>query len=163
MTTRSEGAVHLTPRGKHKLEEELRYLKNDKRDEIAEFMQSIMEEGDISENSGYDDARAKMGALESRIFELETLLAKAVVVEDSAAGALETVNIGATVDLEDAAGKHRTFLIVGTHEVDTLKGHISDDSPMGKALLGRRVGDVVAVPTPRGGPHAYTVREIRFE
>ena len=161
MVANNEGKVVLTPRGKKKLEDELRFLKTDKRDEIAQFLADIMEEGDISENSGYDDARAKMGALESRIHELEDLLLKAVVVEESALSS-ETVTLGSTVVVEDATGKARTFMIVGTHEVDTLKGHISDESPIGQALMGRRTGDTVSVPTPRGSMN-FTVREVRFE
>lgn len=161
MVANNEGKVVLTPRGKKKLEDELHHLKTVKRDEVAQFLADIMEEGDISENSGYDDARAKMGAVESRIHELEDLLLKAVVVEENTLET-ETVTLGSTVVVEDAAGKARTFVIVGTHEVDTLKGHISDESPIGQALMGRRPGDRVNVVLPRGSA-TFTVREVRFE
>lgn len=160
MAARNDGVVLLTPRGKKKLEDELYTLRTDKRDEIAAFMQSILEEGDISENSGYDDARAKMGALESRISELEDLLLKAQVVEE--AENANSVSLGSTVDVEGPAGRTLSFSIVGTHEVDALRGQISDESPMGLALLGRKVGDQVSVPTPRGNV-AYTVKAIRLE
>lgn len=160
MAARNDGAVFLTPKGKRKLEDELHFLRTEKRDEIAAFMQSILEEGDISENSGYDDARAKMGALESRISELEDLLLKARVVEE--AEDAEAIALGSTVDVEGPGGRALSFSIVGTHEVDALKGQISDESPMGLALLGRRVGDEVSVPTPRGSV-AYTVKAIRID
>lgn len=156
----STGRVVLTPRGKQKLEQELDHLRTTGRDEIAAFMQSIMEEGDISENSGYDDARAKMGALESRINELEDLLAKAVVVEENRE--VQVINIGATVEVTTVDGKQWQFVIVGTHEVDTRRRHISDDSPIGKALLGRRAGERVYVPTPRGEVE-YLIQAVFYE
>jgi transcription elongation factor GreA len=151
----SNNKISLTAKGKKKLEEELEHLRTTGREEIAEFMAMIMEEGDISENSGYDDARQKMGALDSRIHELEDILARAVIVDEVVAG---SVVLGATVDLEDEKGNNHTFHLVGTHEVDTLKRRISDESPMGQALLNRKVGERVEVNTRK-----FTIRDIRVE
>ncbi|HEX2863597.1 MAG TPA: transcription elongation factor GreA [Deinococcales bacterium] len=147
MSAQNGDKVKLTLKGKEKLERELQELKTTGRDEISEFMASIMAEGDISENSGYDDARAKMGALESRILELEHILSHARIVEDATS---DTVAVGSTVTVQDEKGRERRFVIVGTHEVDALQGHISDESPIGQALIGRHVGEKVAVETPRG-------------
>ncbi len=132
----------LTPQGKQKLETELHHLKTTGRDEIAAFMEQVMEEGDISENSGYDDARAKMGALESRILELEDLLARAVIVEEAST---DSISLGATVKLDQSVAGRNEFTIVGTHEVEPQKGRISDESPFGKVLLGKRTGDTVTM------------------
>jgi transcription elongation factor GreA len=154
MTTKNDNKVYLTAQGKRKLEEELEYARTTGRDEISKFMADIMEEGDISENSGYDDARAKMGALESRIFELEGLLAKAVVIEE---GVLESISLGATVKISEKIAGRDEFTIVGTHEAEPLKGRISDESPVGKALLGKKIGDKLSA-----NGKSFKVVNIRF-
>jgi transcription elongation factor GreA len=154
MTAKTDSKVYLTPQGKRKLEEELEYSRTTGRDEISSFMADIMEEGDISENSGYDDARAKMGALESRIFELEGLLARAIVIEE---GVVEAITLGATVKISDKIAGRDEFTIVGTHEAEPLKGRISDESPVGKSLLGKKIGDKL---TANG--KSFKVVEIRF-
>ncbi len=133
--------VRLTRKGHEKLQAELEHLSTAGRDEISAFMSDVMAEGDISENSGYDDARIKMGALESRIFELEGILAKAEIVDDSSAN---KVGLGATVKI-NMGGVPRTFTIVSTHEVDPGKGKISDQSDMGAALMDRKVGQKAKV------------------
>lgn len=148
MAVQGSDKVKLTQRGKTKLEQELIHLKTTGRDEISEFMGSIMAEGDISENSGYDDARLKMGQLESRILELELILSRATIVEDTRN--TDTIAVGSTVLVQDEKGRERKFVIVGTHEVDAFQGHISDESPIGRALIGRQVGEKVSVETPRG-------------
>ncbi len=155
MVAKNDNKVYLTPRGKKKLEDELEHLRTTGRDEISQFMADVMSEGDISENSGYDDARVKMGALETRIFELESLLSRAVVVEESEA---ETVNLGSTVRINAKIGGRDEFTIVGTHEAEPLKGRISDESPMGKNLLGKRVGDTFEV-----NGKGFTITEIRLD
>jgi transcription elongation factor GreA len=151
--------VILSPQGKRRLEEELHHLKTDRRDELTKFMQDVRAEGDISENSGYDDARAQMGQLESRIFELEDLLARAVVREDTGSG--EVIDIGATVMVE-LNGKERKISLVTTYEADFLKGKVSDESPLGRELKGKRPGDAVLVQTPKGEAR-YTVLSVRFD
>ena len=155
MVAKNDNKVYLTPKGKKKLEDELEHLRTTGRDEISQFMADVMAEGDISENSGYDDARVKMGALESRIFELEGLLSCAVVVEESEA---ESVNLGSTVKINAKIGGRDEFTIVGTHEAEPLKGRISDESPIGKNLLGKRVGDKFEV-----NGKGFTITEIRLD
>ncbi len=155
MVAKNDSKVHLTPKGKKKLEEELEHLRTTGRDEIRQFMTDVMEEGDISENSGYDDARAKMGALESRIFELEGLLSRAIVIEESEA---EVVTVGSVVTIDVKIGTRDEFTIVGTHEAEPLKGRISDESPIGKAMLGKRKGGSVEF-----NGKKFKIKNIRFE
>jgi transcription elongation factor GreA len=155
MVAKNDSKVHLTPKGKKKLEEELEHLRTTGRDEIRQFMTDVMEEGDISENSGYDDARAKMGALESRIFELEGLLSRAIVIEESEA---EVVTVGSVVTIDTKIGTRDEFTIVGTHEAEPLKGRISDESPIGKAMLGKRKGGSVEF-----NGKKFKIKNIRFE
>jgi transcription elongation factor GreA len=155
MVAKNDNKVYLTPKGKIKLEEELEHLRTTGRDEIRQFMTDVMEEGDISENSGYDDARAKMGALESRIFELEGLLSRAVVVEETEA---EIVTVGSVVTIDTKIGTRDEFTIVGTHEAEPLKGRISDESPIGKAMLGKRKGGSVEF-----NGKKFKIKNIRFE
>ena len=147
--------VKLTPKGFQKLKDELEYLSTSGRDEISQFMSDVMSEGDISENSGYDDARQKMGALETRIFELETLLSRAEIVEENA---MEQVNLGATVGIDPPLGRHTEFTIVSTHEVDLVSGRVSDQSPIGVALMGKKVGDKGTV-----NGRSFKVAQIRFD
>ena len=147
--------VKLTPKGFQKLKDELEYLSTTGRDEISQFMSDVMSEGDISENSGYDDARQKMGALETRIFELETLLSRAEIVEENA---MEQVNLGATVSIDPPLGRHTEFTIVSTHEVDLVSGRVSDQSPIGMALMGKKVGDKGTV-----NGRSFKVAQIRFD
>ena len=147
--------VKLTPKGFQKLKDELEYLSTSGRDEISQFMSDVMSEGDISENSGYDDARQKMGALETRIFELETLLSRAEIVEENA---MEQVNLGATVSIDPPLGRHTEFTIVSTHEVDLVSGRVSDQSPIGVALMGKKVGDKGTV-----NGRSFKVAQIRFD
>jgi transcription elongation factor GreA len=148
--------VILSPQGKRRLEDELHLLKTDRRDELTRFMQDVRAEGDISENSGYDDARAQMGALESRIFELEDLLARATIRENIGRG--EVIDIGATVVVEFDSNERvneRTFVVVTEYEANLLEGKVSDKSPLGAALKDKHPGDVVTVLAPRG--------EIRYK
>ncbi len=133
--------VRLTQKGYDKLKAELEHLSTAGRDEISAFMSDVMSEGDISENSGYDDARQRMGALETRIFQLEGILAKAEIVDDSSQ---KKVGLGATVKIS-MNGAERVFTIVSTHEVDPAKGKISDQSDMGMALMDKTVGKKVSV------------------
>ena len=133
--------VRLTQTGYNKLKAELEHLSTTGRDEIRSFMNDVMEEGDLSENSGYDDARQKMGSLETRIFQLEGILAKAEIVTDAGTN---KVSLGATVKV-NMGGTERTFTIVSTHEVDPGKGKISDLSDVGAALMDKKVGTKVSV------------------
>ncbi|MFN3267447.1 MAG: transcription elongation factor GreA [Deinococcales bacterium] len=144
--------VRLTRAGYNSLKAELERLSTTGRDEIRNFMNDVMEEGDLSENSGYDDARQKMGLLETRIFELENIIAKAEIVADGG----NKVGLGATVKIQMGTIE-REFLIVSTHEADPQQNKISDISDMGAALMDKSVGEKVSV---RG--REVVILEVRF-
>ncbi|MBQ4052240.1 MAG: transcription elongation factor GreA [Clostridia bacterium] len=148
----AEKIVSLTLEGKAKLEAELAELKSTKREEIAEKIKVARSYGDLSENSEYDEAKNEQAIVESRIATLEGILKNAVIVEDDAveAGADE-VWLGNTVTLlEMATNEEVTYDIVSSIEADPLNGKISDDSPMGRAVLGHTVGETVEVDAPIG-------------
>jgi transcription elongation factor GreA len=140
--------IYLTVEGKKKLEEELDYLVNVRRKEIAAAIQSAKEEGDISENSAYDEAKLNQGFVEGRIQTIETQLRNAVLIEEN--GNSDRVGLGSKVTVEEADFGEETYQIVGSAEADPLDGKISNESPIGKALLGARVGDTVMAETPNG-------------
>jgi len=141
--------VYLTPEGKKKLEEELHYLRTVKRAEVAAAIQSAKEEGDLSENSAYDEAKSAQAFLEGRIQTLEAQLREAVIIEEDADTSV--VSLGNTVTVvEVGASEPETYKIVGSAESNPLNGNISNESPIGSALLGKKVGDKVTVKTPGG-------------
>ncbi len=134
-----------------KLQEELRYLTEDRRREIADRIRQAREFGDISENSEYDDAKTEQGLLERRINELQRRVRNAKVVDPSKSVDDDSVELGTSVTLR-VVGKdeERTFQIVGANESDPPSGKLSHSSPVGRAVLKRRVGEKVTVATPRG-------------
>ena len=140
----------LTREGFEKLQEEFRYLTEVRRREVADRIRQAREFGDISENSEYDDAKTEQGLLERRISEVQRRLRNAKIVDPSSAEA-GSVDLGTRVTLR-VVGKdeERTFQIVGTNESDPGSGKLSHSSPVGRAVLKRRVGDKVTVATPRG-------------
>ena len=153
----------LTPKGYADMKERLDYLRNVKRREIADYIHEAKEAGDISESSAYEDAKAEQSKLEGEILELEQRLALSEImtaemytVQD---GPL-AVRIGMEVILETETGSQRTYKIVETFEADPKAGLISDQSPVGRALLGHQEGDEVIVATPRGET-TYTIISIR--
>ena len=137
----------LTPEGREKLEEELHYLENEKRAEIGERIKVAREFGDISENSEYDDAKNEQGMMEARIAEITHILAEATVVNTPKRS--NKVNIGSTVTI-DMGGRERVFTIVGGAESDVASGKISNESPVGSALIGHKKGDHVETVGPTG-------------
>ncbi len=137
----------LTEEGKAKLEEELRFLETEKRAEIGERIKVAREFGDISENSEYDDAKNEQAQVEARIIEINRILSEATVVAAGKAG--NRVNIGSTVKV-NMNGQERTFTIVGAAESNVAEGKISNESPVGAALLGTKKGDVVTAVGPTG-------------
>jgi transcription elongation factor GreA len=141
--------VILTPEGLSKLKDELEYLSNDKRREVAERIKEAREFGDISENSEYDDAKNEQAMLEARIAALEEKLRSAQVID---AGELSTdvVHVGSVVHVKDEEGKSQKYTIVGSAEANPREYRLSNESPVGKALVGRKRGDEVVVQTPRG-------------
>lgn len=142
--------VILTSQGLEKLEKELEYLKTVKRQEVAAEIKVALGYGDLSENSEYDEAKNKQAQMEIRIVEIETMLKNAKVI-DEADISTETVSVGCTVKLYDVEFEEEIeYNIVGSTEADPSNGKISDESPVGAALLGKAVGDEVEVPTPAG-------------
>jgi transcription elongation factor GreA len=148
MTDRHQELV--TPEGFEKLQEELNYLTEVRRREIADRIRTAREFGDISENSEYDDAKNEQYLLERRISELQRRVRNAKVV-DNAGKDTDSVDLGTMVTLRAVAdAKERTFQIVGANESDPQSGKLSHASPVGRAVLNRRVGEKVTVSTPRG-------------
>ena len=140
----------LTYTGLKQLEEELENLKVVKRKEVAAKIKEAREQGDLSENAEYDAAKDEQRDIEARIEEIEKILKNAeVVVEDDVD--LDKISIGCTIDVYDKEYDEKLeFRIVGSTEANSLQGRISNESPVGKALLGKKVGDVVAVETQMG-------------
>lgn len=148
----------LTQEGKAKLEEELHYLETEKRAEIGERIKVAREFGDISENSEYDDAKNEQGMMEARIAEITRILGDATVV--AASKRSNKVSIGSTVTV-DMGGKERVFSIVGAAESNVRDGKISNESPVGAALLGHKKGDSVTALGPTGREIAMTIAGVK--
>lgn len=147
----------LTQEGREKLEEELHYLENEKRAEIGARIKTAREFGDISENSEYDDAKNEQGMVEARIAEISHILSEATVV--SAPKRSNKVNIGSTVTV-DMGGKERVFTIVGAAESNVAENKISNESPVGSALIGRKKGEEVHATGPTGREINMTIIKI---
>jgi len=145
----------ITESGQRELERELEELKS-QRGEIADKIAAARDFGDLSENAEYDAAREAQGLLETRITEIETILQNASIIR---AGSSSTVTLGSTVELE-ANGKAVVYTVVGPVEADPLEGRVSNESPIGQALMGKAVGDTVTISTPKG-ELAYTVVALR--
>ena len=150
----------LTYEGLKKLEDELQDLKVNRRKEIAEKIKEAREQGDLSENAEYDAAKDEQRDIEARIEELEALLKNAeVVVEDEVN--LDKINVGCVVKVYDRGFEEEMeFQIVGSTEANSLQNKISNESPVGHALIGRKVGDVVDVET-QAGMIQYEVLDIK--
>ena len=160
----SEQKVYrLTPEGYAKNKELLEYLRTVKRKEIADYIHEAKEAGDISESSAYEDAKNEQAMVEGEIMKLERLLSVAEIMTADMHNDVDgppVVRIGMEVALSSSTGADRVFKIVETFEADPKTGLISDQSPVGKALMGHKEGDVVEVSTP-GGVTTYTIRSIR--
>lgn len=157
MATNANDVV-LTAEGKAKLEEELRYLENEKRDEVGERIRIAREFGDISENSEYDDAKNEQAFIEQRIAEINQILANAQIVDTPKR--TNKVVIGSTVTLADDSGRERVFTIVGGAEADTSQGKISNESPVGAAVLGHKKGDTIEYEGPTGRKMKFTLVKV---
>ena len=139
--------VILTPEGLEKLKQEIEHLSTTKRREVAERIKEAREFGDISENSEYDDAKNEQAMLESRIATLEDKLRSASVIDASELSP-DVVRVGSQVHIKDDKGKALTYTIVGSTEADPAANRLSNESPVGKALVGRKKGDAVKVTLP---------------
>jgi transcription elongation factor GreA len=144
----AEEDILLTPEGRAKLKAELDYLLTVRRPQVAEQLRQSIDGGDLSENVGYEDAKHEQSFVEGRILTLETLLKRAVVVEDAQAS--ESVTFGSLVTVKERDGAEERYRIVGSAEADAREGRISNESPLGRALLNHRVGDEVTVEAPDG-------------
>ena len=142
--------VILTKEGKEELEKRLEYLKFEKRKEITERIKVAREFGDLSENAEYDAAKNEQAMIEGEILEIENKLKYAVIIKDEGKNGI--VSLGSKVDFAEAATPNEisSYEIVGTTEADVEAGRISNESPIGNALLGRKKGDHVSVATPSG-------------
>lgn len=151
----------LTREGLKKYEDELHDLKVVKRKEVAQKIKEAREQGDLSENAEYDAAKDEQRDIEARIEELEKILKNAeVVVEDEVD--LDKINIGCRVKLYDCEYEEELeFQLVGSTEANSLQGKISNESPVGQALIGRRAGDMVDVEMENGSTAQYRVLEIQ--
>jgi transcription elongation factor GreA len=146
----------LTDDGRQRILSQLEFLRTVKRAEVAQYLHDAKESGDVIDNAAYDDAKNEQARLEGRIFELEQLLANAKPISKQAT---DEVSLGSVVNLTTADGHECLYTIVGAFEAKPSVGLISNESPVGKALLGHKVGDLVIVSTP-GGVKEYTIRNI---
>lgn len=146
----STGNLPITREGYEKLVADLHHHKTVERPAVIQAIQEARAQGDLSENAEYDAAKEKQGKIEDKIAELEDKIARAHIIEADASQS-ETVIFGATVTVKDAAtGKELEYQLVGPEDVDVMRNRISIQSPIGKALVGKRRGDSVDVSTPRG-------------
>ncbi len=140
---------YLTADGEKRLREELLHLKGPAREELALRLRSAIQMGDLSENADYSAAKEEQAFLEGRIIELENILANAVIIDDIAKNE-GVVGIGSMITIQEEDYPEETYHLVGPKEADPQNGRISHESPIGKALIGHRVGDLVRVDTPNG-------------
>ena len=152
--------VILTQDGLEKLKDELDLLAGEKRREVAERIKEAREFGDISENSEYDDAKNEQAMLESRIAQVEEKLRAAQVIEAKDVST-DVVSVGTVVHVKDEkTGKSQKFTIVGSSEANPAESRLSNESPVGRALLGHKRNDVVSVPIPKGPARKLKITKI---
>jgi transcription elongation factor GreA len=149
----------LTKDGYQKLADELEHLRTTKRKEVAERLHEAMEGGELIENAEYEDAKNEQAFVEGRIQELEIILASAHIIEDEHKK-LPTVEVGDTVVVKEGDGKPEEYTIVGAAEANPRKGKISNESPLGRALLNRSPGEDVTVEAPGG---MFKVRVVKIK
>ena len=142
----------MTSEGAHQLRKELAHLKGPEREAIAKRLRDAVQQGDLSENADYHKTKEDQGFLEGRIQELEYILENAIIVENHV-GMREEVAVGARVTVQEEGDAPETFYLVGAKETDPRNRRISNESPIGRALMGKRVGDTVSVETPGGFIH----------
>lgn len=148
-----------TKEGLERLKEELEYLETARRKQVAARIKEALQQGDLSENAEYAEAKDEQAFVEGRIAELKETVKNAQIIEKSKGGATE-VTLGTTVKIKNAEGEEKEYTIVGSGEADPMNGLISNESPIGKAFLGKKKGDKVEVQTP-GGTHEYDIVELQ--
>ena len=139
--------LYLTPEGAAKLKAELAELTGPRREELSQRLRSAIQMGDLSENADYHKAKEDQAFLEGRIQEIEAVLRTAVIVEKTAS---DVVTVGSTVTVQEEKFDPETYYVVGAKEADPRNGKISNESPIGRALMDHRVGEVVEADTPGG-------------
>ena len=149
----------LTKEGFEKLQEELDYLRTVKRQEVADRLHEAMEGGELIENAEYEAAKNEQAFVEGRIQELEMLLATARVIEDDKKKKFDLVQVGSTVTVQEDGYEEETYTIVGAAEANPREGKISNESPIGKAILNHRAGEDVHVEAPDG---SYKIRIVKI-
>jgi transcription elongation factor GreA len=141
--------VYLTAEGLENIEAELHYLKTTRREEMALKLETAIRQGDLKENADYHDAKDEQGFIEGRIRDLEDSLRRSQLIEDK--GPSDIVRVGSSVTVsEEGLDEEESYQIVGAHEADPSNGRISNESPIGRALIGSRAGELVSVETPAG-------------
>jgi transcription elongation factor GreA len=148
--------MYLTPEGAEKLRAELKELTGPRREELSQRLRSAIQMGDLSENADYHKAKEDQGFLEGRIQEIEAVLRTAVIVEKTNS---DVVTVGSTVTVQEESFDPETYYMVGAKEADPRKGKISNESPIGRALMDHKVGDVVEAETP-GGKLKFKILKI---
>ncbi len=155
MANGKQPPIYITEEGMRTLREELEYLRTEGREQVAQRIGEAKADGDISENAGYDEAKNQQAFLEGRILELEQRLKRAVLIQNHDTPA-DHVDLGRSVTIREVGfDDEETYLVVGSAEANPSNGRISNESPMGKSLMGKQIGDRVLVPTPSG--------ELEFE
>lgn len=152
--------VYLTAEGKLTLEAELNDLLNVQRPAIAAAILAAREDGDLRENGAYHDAKDRQGLMEGRIRELREKLERAQIIDSSAAAGGDSVALGSAVTVVDDAGAEARYTIVGSMEAKVTAGRISNESPLGRALLGRKAGDETVISTPNGSEIRYKIVSV---
>ncbi len=153
----SNQPVFLTPEGYKNLEKELEYLKTVRRAEVAAAIHEAKMDGDVSENAGYEEAKRQQAFVEGRIMTIQAMLENAVLIEQN--GPSDTVRLGSRVTIQEEGWEPETYTIVGSAESDPGAGRISNESPLGNALLGHKVGETVSFESP-GGPVKMRILKI---
>jgi len=148
--------VFLTNDGRARVISQLEFLRTVKRAEIAKYLHDAKESGDVIDNAAYEDAKNQQAHLEGRILDLEQMLARAKLIDHPQT---DEVSLGSIVHMETADGREYRYTIVGAYEANPGAGRISNESPVGRALLGHKPGDLVIVSTP-GGVKEYTILRI---
>jgi transcription elongation factor GreA len=153
----TERTTYLTKAGKRKLQEELEYLRTVRRPQVARQIHEAKEGGDIMENAGYDEAKNEQAFVEGRIMTLEALLNQVQIIEETGQG--DVVSLGSKVTVMEKNGNPEVFTIVGAAESSPGGGRISNESPLGRSLMGHRAGDWVVAQTP-DGPIQFEILDV---
>ena len=156
--------IVLTKEGYEELSAKLKVLKSEGRSEIAEKLKVARSFGDLSENSEYDEAKSEQAKLEAEINDIETMLSRATIIDEEENSNTEVVHLGSVVTIKETTrgAAERTYTITGFAQANPAEGKISDESPVGKALMGHKVGDKVVVEAPRG-EMTYKIVKIDIE